>query len=195
MVNSIVDSVPLFELRAEIPVRATPLQVYDVVSDLTRSAEWSPECLGGSWIVGTPARVGAIFRGENLRSPDVVAWAPLIRGRWYTEARVVAAERGRTFRWVMLTHTRDDQESLWGFDTEPAAEGTRLVHHFRMGRATEGIHKIVADLGEEDRRKFISEWGAKLADDLSRTLARIKEVVEREPAVVGSDPRPGNPVR
>jgi hypothetical protein len=195
MAESIIDSVPLFELRAEILIRATPVQVYDVVSDLARSGEWSPECLGGSWIVGEPSSVGAIFRGENLRSPDVVGWAPLIRGRWYTEARVVAAERGRKFHWVMLTHAREDQESLWGFDTEPADGNTRLVHHFRMGRATEGIHKIVANLSEGDRQRFVNEWGAKLADDLSRTLARIKEVVERELAVVGGDRQPGDPVR
>ncbi|MET8982244.1 SRPBCC family protein [Streptomyces sp. NPDC004539] len=178
MSKSIIDLSPLFELRADIRVAATPEEVYAVVSDLPRSAEWSPECRGGEWISGAPGAVGSVFRGENLRSEDVVAWAPLVRGTWYTEARVTAAEPGRTFRWMMLSHANEDQESVWGFDVEPADGGSRLVHHFRMGKATAGIHKITADLDETEREKFVGEWTAKLESDLDATLKRIKDVVE-----------------
>ncbi|MEU9335496.1 SRPBCC family protein [Streptomyces sp. NPDC048290] len=179
MSESIVDNTPLFELDAGIDVDATPEQVYAVVSDLPRSAEWSPECLGGEWITGEPATVGAVFRGENLRSESVVAWAPLIRGTWFTEARVVAAEPGATFRWMMLSHAQEDQESVWGFDVAATESGSRLIHHFRMGKATAGIRKIVADLDEAERVKFINEWTAKLESDLDVTLKRIKDVIEK----------------
>ncbi|MFC0107707.1 SRPBCC family protein [Kibdelosporangium aridum] len=173
------EKTPLFELQASIPVSATAEQIYAVVSDLPRSGEWSPECQGGEWISGTPGAVGAVFRGENLRAESVVAWAPLVRGTWHTEARVIAAEPGRTFRWMMLSHAGADQESIWGFDIEPADGGCVLVHHFRMGKATAGIHKIVADLDEAARRRFIEEWTAKLEQDLDATLKRIKDVIER----------------
>jgi hypothetical protein len=177
--ESIIDSIPLFELRAQTTISASPDEVYAVVSDLPRSAEWSPECVGGEWVSGEPSTVGAVFRGENLRSEEVVDWAPLIRGVWYTEARVLTAEPGRTFTWAMLTHAREDQDSIWGFDTEPAPEGCVLVHHFRMGRATEGIHKIVKDLDEPDRERFVEEWTAKLQQDLRDTLQNIKAVIEK----------------
>ncbi|GAA1910911.1 SRPBCC family protein [Streptomyces sodiiphilus] len=180
MTVSVIDSSPLFELSAEIHVDATPEEVYDVVSDLGRSGEWSPECQGGTWVSGAPRAVGSVFRGENLRSPEVVAWAPLVRGTWYTESRVVAAERGVTFRWMMLSHAQEDQESIWGFDTSLAPQGgTTLVHHFRMGKATAGIHKITADLDEPGRERFVKEWTEKLVQDLGETLTRIKEVVEK----------------
>jgi len=178
MSESVVDKSPLFELRADIQVAAAPQEIYAVFSDLPRSAEWSPECQGGEWISGEPATVGAVFRGENLRSEEVVGWAPLVRGVWHTEARVVAAEPGSTFRWMMLSHANEDQESVWGFDVEPSEDGSLLTHHFRMGKATAGIHKIVADLSEADRVKFIDEWTAKLESDLAATLKRIKDVVE-----------------
>lgn len=179
MSTSVIDSMPLFELRVDVAVSATPHETYDIVSDLPRSAEWSPECRGGEWTAGKPATVGAIFRGENLRGPDVVAWAPLVRGTWYTESKVIAAEPGRTFRWMMLSHVGADQESIWGFDIEPADEGCVLVHHFRMGRATAGIHTIVADLDEPARERFIVEWTAKLEQDLKDTLKRLKDVIEK----------------
>lgn len=177
--TSIIESTPLFELRADVWVAATPEETYAVVSDLTRSGEWSPECLGGEWISGEPATVGAIFRGKNLRSEDVVGWAPLVRGVWYTECKIIAAEPGHTFRWMMLTHARDDQESIWGFDVEPADGGCVLTHHFRMGKATAGIHKITAELDEPARNRFVSEWSAKLGQDVTQTLDRIKKVVEQ----------------
>ncbi|GLW90320.1 SRPBCC family protein [Actinokineospora globicatena] len=177
--SSIVDTSPLFDLRSDIVVAATPDSVYAVVSDLSRSGEWSPECQGGEWISGEPATVGAVFRGENLRQEDVVSWAPLVRGTWYTECRVVAAEPGRTFRWMMLSHASEDQESVWGFDVRPAeGGGTVLTHHFRMGLATAGIHKIVADLDEPARVRFIEEWTTKLAQDLADTLKLIRDVIE-----------------
>ncbi|WP_213450421.1 SRPBCC family protein [Rhizomonospora bruguierae] len=180
MNESIVDSVPLFDLRSRIEVSASPERVYSVVSDLTRSGEWSPECRGGQWIAGEAATVGAVFRGENLRPDDVVAWAPLIRGVWYTECQIVAAEPGRTFRWAMRTHTGENQQSVWGFDIEPREAGAVLTHHFRMGPATEGIRKIVKDLDEPDRKRFVVDWTAKLEGDLAETLHRIKEVIEKE---------------
>jgi hypothetical protein len=177
--TSIIDTSPLFDLRTEIPVSATPAEIYAVVSDLGRSAEWSPECQGGEWISGTRSTVGAIFRGENLRAVDVVAWAPLVRGTWYTDCRVIAADPGRTFRWMMLTHAMEDQESIWGFDIEPISpDSSKLVHHFRMNQATAGIHKIVADLDETGRGNFVDDWTAKLAQDLIDTVKRIKDVIE-----------------
>ena len=103
----------LFQCRAAVYISAAPDDVYAVVSDLPRSREWSPECLGGTWISGVPGTVGAVFRGENKRAEDVVAWAPVVRGTWTTEAEVVAAEPGRTFGWAMRTTAGRKQESVW----------------------------------------------------------------------------------
>ncbi|CAO0830787.1 Polyketide cyclase OS=Streptomyces microflavus OX=1919 GN=Smic_36740 PE=4 SV=1 [Streptomyces microflavus] len=89
-----------------------------------------------------------------------------------------AAEPGVTFRWMMLTHTQGDQESIWGFDIEPLAEGSRLVHHFRMeGDRRNSPHRLL-ELNEDARKRFVEEWTAKLERDLDDTLKRIKDVIE-----------------
>ncbi|MFI8102772.1 SRPBCC family protein [Streptomyces sp. NPDC086023] len=169
---------PLFELSASLHVDAAPEEVYAVVSDLGRSGEWSPECVGGAWISGEPRTVGSVFRGENLRADDVVGWAPVVRGTWFTESEVVAAEPGRTFDWAMRDSAGRRQESVWGFAIAPEGTGSRLTHHFRMGSATEGIKGITAEMSAERRQQFFTEWGAKVEGDLGATLARIKDVVE-----------------
>jgi len=173
-----VENTPLFQVRAEVAISATPEQVYAVISDLPRSGEWSEECTGGEWVSGTPATVGAVFRGVNERSPDVVAWAPVVRGTWTTEAEIIAAQPGRTFRWSMRDSTGKRQDSIWSFDIEPAGSGATLVHHFRMGEPTEGIKGITAEMNADQKRQFFDEWGAKLAGDLAATLERIKAVIE-----------------
>ena len=54
-----------------ITVDAPPSAVYAVVSDITRTPEWSPECVACEW-TGTAQepKQGATFRGTNKR--DVI---------------------------------------------------------------------------------------------------------------------------
>jgi hypothetical protein len=173
---------PLFEVRAEVTIAARPDAVYATVSDLPRCGEWSQECSGGEWISGTPGAVGAVFRGENHRSPDVVAWAPVVRGTWTTEAEVVAAEPGRRFGWAMRDSAGRPQESVWSYELAAAgqdADGTVLVHSFWMGRATEGIRGITAEMTGAQRTEFFSAWAAKLTAEMAATVQRVKGVVEK----------------
>nr|AQW35023.1 polyketide cyclase [Streptomyces griseoruber] len=175
------EGVTTFEARAETFVAASPDKVYDTVSDLSRSGEWSVECRGGTWVEGAPRTVGAIFRGENTRGTDTVAWAPVIRGPWQTESEVVEAVPGKVFRWVVLDSARRRQESTWSFEIEPTAGGCVLVHHYRLGRLTEGLSKIfAAGLDEAGRERFVREWNAKLSQDIRTTLDHLKYVLEKD---------------
>jgi hypothetical protein len=80
----------------------------------------------------------------------------------------------------MLNTSGEKQESMWGFDIEVVDEGCVLVHHFQMGKATDGIHRITMDMEEVDKRRFIADWTTKLERDLDTTLKRIKDVVEKK---------------
>lgn len=169
---------PLFQVRVSVTVAAAPGDVYAVVSDLPRSGEWSAECRGGAWVSGTPGGVGAVFRGVNYRGEDVVAWAPVVRGEWTTEAEVVAALPGRTFSWSMRNSLGHRQDSVWTYEVAAVGDGSLLTHHFRMGDATEGIRGITSDMDDVGRQRFFREWGRKLEGDMAATLARVKAVIE-----------------
>src|ERR1700752_2777029 len=72
---------------ASIDIGAAPELVYDLVSDITRMGEWSPECTGGRWLGGaTGPAVGARFKGTNKK-----------RLAWSTKSKVVVAQPGRCF--------------------------------------------------------------------------------------------------
>ncbi|MEU3253476.1 SRPBCC family protein [Streptomyces sp. NPDC006997] len=173
------DGVTTFQVRAQVFVAAPPETVYEAVSDLSRSGEWSVECQGGTWVRGEPSTVGAVFEGKNVRGPEAVPWAPVIRGEWTTRAEVVEAVPGRVFRWVILTEAGERQESTWSFEIQPAEGGSTLIHHYRLGRLTEGLAKIFrSGLDEAGRKRFVKEWNAKLASDVEQTVQRIKAVIE-----------------
>jgi uncharacterized protein YndB with AHSA1/START domain len=67
---------------------ASPQQLYELVSDLPRMREWSPETTGGSWIKGaTGPAVGARFKGVNSTGGKP----------WTTTSIVDVADPGKEF--------------------------------------------------------------------------------------------------
>ena len=61
--------------EASIEINASPEAVYDLVSDLPRMGEWSPENIGGEWQDGGSGKVADhcldlfLSQGGGLRIP------------------------------------------------------------------------------------------------------------------------------
>ena len=98
---------------------ATPEQVYDLVSDVTRTGEWSPVCVACAWEDPDCAgEVGAAFTGRNESG-----------GRtWETRSVVEVADRGREFAWAV-----NGGFVRWSWTMRPHGDGTLVTEswHFR----------------------------------------------------------------
>ena len=106
----------------EILVRAAPEQVYELLCDVTRMGEWSPECSRCEWLGdAASAHRGARFRGHNRRG-----WI-----RWSTECTVTHHEPYRVFGFETKPPVGKAQ-SRWRFDLEPDADGTVLRESFEI---------------------------------------------------------------
>ncbi|MHB1487350.1 MAG: SRPBCC family protein [Acidimicrobiales bacterium] len=76
------------DVTVEELVAASPKAAYELVSDVTRMGQWSPETTSCRWLDGgTGPAVGARFRGSNRKG-----WQ-----RWTTTCTVVAADPGTRF--------------------------------------------------------------------------------------------------
>ena len=74
------------DLRKSQSIAAPADVVYDLVADLPRMGEWSPECERVTWRGGATSAVkGAHFLGHNRVGAL----------RWITQGEVVTAERGQ----------------------------------------------------------------------------------------------------
>jgi phosphonate degradation associated HDIG domain protein len=158
MVLSVLDD---FSHQDSITVDASPAAVYDVVSDVTRTGEWSPICARCEWDDGDGPRVGAHFTGHNVK-PDRT---------WSTRSEVVAAEPGRAFAWEVAGGL-----VRWGYELAPEGSGTRLTEtwEFRPVGRTFFHEKYGADAEAEIATRI-----ADARSGIPATLAAIKRVVEQ----------------
>jgi len=91
--------------EASVHISASPEAVYDLVADITRMGERSPECYRAEWVDGpATAAVGARFRGHNRIG--VIKWS--------TTCKVTAADRGREFAFTVVNrHGREETRTYY----------------------------------------------------------------------------------
>lgn len=99
------------DVTVSLHVDAPAEKVYDLVADLPRMGQWSPECTRVAWKGGSAAAVGARFRGWNRRGPV----------RWCTHGVIVEAERGRAFAFDVTGLGL--RVARWAYRFEPDANG------------------------------------------------------------------------
>jgi hypothetical protein len=105
-------------------ITADPVNVYELVADLPRMGEWSPECERVEWSYGTSrATEGAEFVGHNRGGP-------FKRFRWSRHGRVLTADRGREFAFITDEGARES--TLWRYQFEPVAGGTRVTESYEV---------------------------------------------------------------
>jgi uncharacterized protein YndB with AHSA1/START domain len=144
---------------------APPAQVWDLVSDVTRIGEFSPETFEARWLAGaTGPRAGARFRGHvrrNGRGP--VYW---------TTCTVVASDPGREFAFA-VHGPGESVVNTWRYQLEPTADGTDVTESFELPGSL----------------PFRLYWGlagrARMRTNLTGmrvTLEKMKAIVENDPA-------------
>lgn len=152
------------EARMHVGVDAAAL--YDLVSDVTRTPQWSPEVVDCRWLDGATGPVaGARFAARNKRH-----W--LI---WVNRPVVEVAERGKEFS---ITRTeRGGGTMRWSYRLEPEADGTSVVLSYDVLRPVPlALHWVL-------RLVFgVSDLRADLNANMHTSLQRLAEVALRENA-------------
>jgi uncharacterized protein YndB with AHSA1/START domain len=143
-----------------VHMAASPEQIWDLVSDVTRIGEYSPETFEAEWIDGaTGPAVGAKFRGHvkrNGRGP--VYW---------TTCTVSECEPGRTFAFGV--GASDKPLNVWRYVIVPRGDGADVTESFTL-RPTRALRLYWALLG----------WarGKTNRNGMRTTLERVRDEVE-----------------
>jgi hypothetical protein len=113
----------LLEGQVSFYVDAPPHVVYALVSDVTRTGAWSPECRRAVWLDGAMGpMVGARFRGWN-RSGLV---------RWSRTVEVLSADPGREFAFRTVPAGLYKDSTTWRYRLQPEDGATRLTESFQV---------------------------------------------------------------
>jgi hypothetical protein len=143
-----------------IVVARTPEDLYALVSDVTRTGEWSPICKACWWDEGDGPRVGAWFTGRN----------ELPERTWETRSQVVAADPGREFAWVV-----NGSVARWGYTFKPVEGGTELTESWEF---LPGGYPFFEERFGDGAPAQIADRAEKARTGIPVTLAAIKRAAE-----------------
>lgn len=141
-------------------IEAPTEAVYDLISDVTRMGEFSPENTGATWKGdATAAQVGARFKGTNR-----LGWLT-----WSTTPTITAAERGRRFAFRVPGRSG----ASWTYEFEPTGSGVRVTESMRQEHPTPLPIRFL------QRRVGVTDRAEHLRSDMTVTLDRLAVAAER----------------
>ena len=146
-------------ISATVQMKASPEEVWKVVSDLARMPEFSPE-LRKAIVVGRPG-VGANIIGINRRKVVV----------WPTTSKVVRWEPVKAVAWKVR-----ESGATWVYELEPTATGTSVTGRRVLPRFTIGTSLLGPAIGGAEGHD------TELAAGIRTTLERIRTAVEKVPS-------------
>ncbi|RZU51648.1 polyketide cyclase/dehydrase/lipid transport protein [Krasilnikovia cinnamomea] len=144
-------------------IGAAPEAVWDLIADVTRMGQWSPETTRCRWLTEPPGpREGARFAGTNA-----------YRGRrWRTECTVVAADRGREFSFDVIGGGFLTV-ACWAYTFRPVDDGCEVTETYTDRRGLMLKLFGIAALGITDR-------DAHNRRTMTETLERLRVAAEAQ---------------
>ena len=150
------------DVSVETEIGAPAEAVYDLVADMPRMGEWSPECERVEWTHGaTGAAVGARFVGHNR-----IGWR-----HWSTHGVVTAADRGREFAFEVRS-VFGLPVARWGYRFEATTDGRcRVVESTedRRGRLMKVLGTLATGVGDRAARN---------RETMTKTLEKLRAMAE-----------------
>ena len=147
-------------------IAASPEAVWELVSNITRIGDWSPECYRCEWDPGKAPGLGATFTGYNRfgdtewsNQSTIVEWVRLERVAWEVRLTARAAEK-----------FGGDPVTRWGFTVERIGTGVRLT-------------QVTDDMRSEGLKAFGAKFLPAIADRAQRNL----ETMEATRAAIAAD--------
>ena len=150
------------EDSVSLMIGASATDVWNLVSDVTRIGEFSPETFDAEWLDGAEGpRLGARFRGHvkrNQKGPT-----------YWSYCEVTECDPGRTFGFAVILGGRPLNH--WRYELEALGDTTQVTESFRLEptAATRLYWTLVGRWRGETNRRGMRE-----------TLERMRVVLEAE---------------
>jgi uncharacterized protein YndB with AHSA1/START domain len=141
-------------------IAATPVQVWAVLGDVTRMAEWSEELESVDLLEGDGLHAGSRFRGNNQRGER----------KWSMTCVIDSFDEGRSLEF----HTENqegEKRTRWWYRVEPDGDGSIVTEGFERV-AKLGRMRLLAE------RKLLGDRAEYNARNIDESLRRLAEVIE-----------------
>jgi hypothetical protein len=154
-------------------IEATPQTLYDLVADVTRTPQYSPDIVRCTWLDGaTGPAVGARFKAINNagRGPN-----------WSNKPVVTAADPAREFAFARTEPFAGTVD--WRYTFAPEGTGTRVTETYEVTKQLTIVGWFIIDTlyGLHDRR-------SDLHASMQATLDRLAAITEAGDHAVPAPP-------
>ena len=138
-----------------IKLNATPAEVWEIITDLDRIGELSPECFKSEWEPGAAKLTpGARFRGTN-RQGDF---------EWETTCMVIGAIPEE--EWTFSVDAPSGPATIWRYLISPTDDGCEVTETFDSPA-----------LATDYFQKMDPPRDGQLRDNISTTLTNLKKLL------------------
>lgn len=147
-----------------LQIQAPPEAIYDIVADVTRTPELSPEIVECTWLDGaTGPVVGARFKARN-KMPN--------RPTFSNKPVVTTADRGKVFSFARTEPFGGTVEWTYRFESQGANTVVTESYDVTKPVSRVGWFIIGGLFGRKDRQKD-------LRSGMEQTLARLRSIAEQ----------------
>ena len=173
------DAFGAWTLTQEVTIRCNAKDAWNLITDVTRIGEFSPECMKAEWIEGDHAAVGALFEGTNRVAFE--SEGEQVEVIWTRPCRITRAEQGARFSYTVGDRFDGSPASEWDFVVEEVGDDkcqvTQTFRHVADGLS--GI-RIEADASAERAEQIIANRSAGLSSGMRDTLNAMKRILESD---------------
>lgn len=141
----------------ERTIAAPPETLYDIVTDVGRIGELSPECRDAEWVGKSDGpNIGARFKGTN----------ELGKSKWNTKPTVTAAERGQVFEFKVPMGFGP----TWRYEFHAVEGGTRVVESMRQDKPSPWF------IRRAQKKAGVTDRAANITTGMTTTLANLERL-------------------
>jgi uncharacterized protein YndB with AHSA1/START domain len=157
-----------FQLAETIRIDAPQEEVWNLITDVHRMAEFSPELVEVEWL-GEPAAptLGARFAGKSR-----------IGGfEWTRNCTIVEAREPKLFSYEVYDEADEFAQSRWSFEITDDGEATILRQRFSHVPDGRSTIRLMAEAEPDRAEEIVAERAEMLKQAMHQTLELIRDAL------------------
>ncbi len=152
-----------------IHLEASPHRVWDLITDVERMVEFSPECVEIRWLGGARGpEVGARFAGTSRVGSF----------EWTRNCTITAFDAPELFAYDVADEADAASQSRWMFEVRAEGDGCSLTQRFSHVPTGRSTIRLMAERDPDAAERTVAERSRVLTSGMRRTLEALRAALE-----------------